>query len=289
MAKEKGMGKGLSALLGEDFSADFSTPSSTLPISQIESYQNQPRKNFNQEKLEELAESIRQHGVIQPLTVRKLASGYYQIIAGERRWRAARMAGLDEVPAVVIEADDQKAMELAMIENLQREDLNPIEEAEGFRALTEVYGLTQAQAAERVGKSRSAVANALRLLELNISLQRLVENEKISAGHARALLPLPAPLRVKAAEEIVRSQLSVRQTEQLVKRLQNSGQEKKADEMEDKIHVVDYAAEAAKSLSARLGRACHISQGKKKGKVEIEYYGVDDLNDLLEALEKLGK
>ena len=138
MAKEKGMGKGLSALLGEDFSADFSTPSSTLPISQIESYQNQPRKNFNQEKLEELAESIRQHGVIQPLTVRKLASGYYQIIAGERRWRAARMAGLDEVPAVVIEADDQKAMELAMIENLQREDLNPIEEAEGFRALTEV-------------------------------------------------------------------------------------------------------------------------------------------------------
>ena len=286
MAKEKGMGKGLSALLGEDFSADFSTPSSTLPISQIESYQNQPRKNFNQEKLEELAESIRQHGVIQPLTVRKLASGYYQIIAGERRWRAARMAGLDEVPAVVIEADDQKAMELAMIENLQREDLNPIEEAEGFRALTEVYGLTQAQAAERVGKSRSAVANALRLLELNISLQRLVENEKISAGHARALLPLPAPLRVKAAEEIVRSQLSVRQTEQLVKRLQA---QKDEPEAQKPPAAVDYVAEAAKSLSTRLGRACRISQGKKKGKIEIEYYGVDDLNDLLEALESLGK
>ena len=289
MAKEKGMGKGLSALLGEDFSADFSTPSSTLPISQIESYQNQPRKNFNQEKLEELAESIRQHGVIQPLTVRKLASGYYQIIAGERRWRAARMAGLDEVPAVVIEADDQKAMELAMIENLQREDLNPIEEASGFRALVQTYGMTQEQAAEKVGKSRSAVANAMRLLDLHPSIQKSVEVGQISAGHARAMLPLPAPLRVKAAEEIVRSQLSVRQTEQLVKRLQNSGQEKKADEMEDKIHAVDYAAEAAKSLSARLGRACHISQGKKKGKVEIEYYGVDDLNDLLEALEKLGK
>lgn len=288
MAKEKGMGKGLSALLGEDFSADFSTPSSTLPISQIESYQNQPRKNFNQEKLEELAESIRQHGVIQPLTVRKLASGYYQIIAGERRWRAARMAGLDEVPAVVIEADDQKAMELAMIENLQREDLNPIEEAEGFRSLTEVYGMTQAQAAERVGKSRSAVANALRLLELNLSIQRLVESEQISAGHARALLPLSTSLRVKAAEEIVRSQLSVRQTEQLVKRLQNGGQEKKAVP-EEKIPAVDYAAEAAKSLSTRLGRACHISQGKKKGKIEIEYYGMDDLNDLLEALERLGK
>ena len=288
MPKEKGMGKGLSALLGEDFSADFSTPSSTLPISQIESCQNQPRKNFNQEKLEELAESIRQHGVIQPLTVRKLASGYYQIIAGERRWRAARMAGLDEIPAVVIEADDQKAMELAMIENLQREDLNPIEEAEGFRSLTEVYGMTQAQAAERVGKSRSAVANALRLLELNLSIQRLVESEQISAGHARALLPLSASLRVKAAEEIVRSQLSVRQTEQLVKRLQNGGQEKK-EAQKDKIPGVDYAAEAARSLSARLGRACHISQGKKKGKIEIEYYGVDDLNDLLEALEKLGK
>lgn len=288
MAKEKGMGKGLSALLGEDFSADFSTPSSTLPISQIESYQNQPRKNFNQEKLEELAESIRQHGVIQPLTVRKLASGYYQIIAGERRWRAARMAGLDEVPAVIIEADDQKAMELAMIENLQREDLNPIEEAEGFRSLTEVYGMTQAQAAERVGKSRSAVANALRLLELNLSIQRLVESEQISAGHARALLPLSASLRVKAAEEVVRSQLSVRQTEQLVKKLQNGGQEKKTVQ-EEKIPAVDYAVEAAKSLSARLGRACHISQGKKKGKIEIEYYGVDDLNDLLEALERLGK
>lgn len=288
MAKEKGMGKGLSALLGEDFSADFSTPSSTLPISQIESYQNQPRKNFNQEKLEELAESIRQHGVIQPLTVRKLSSGYYQIIAGERRWRAARMAGLDEVPAVVIEADDQKAMELAMIENLQREDLNPIEEAEGFRTLTEAYGMTQAQAAERVGKSRSAVANALRLLELNHSLQRLVESGQISAGHARALLPLSPPLRVKAAEEILHSQLSVRQTEQLVKKLQNSGQEQKAVP-EEKIPAIDYAAEAAKSLSARLGRACHISQGKKKGKIEIEYYGVDDLNDLLEALEGLGK
>ena len=288
MAKEKGMGIGLSALLAEDFSADFSTPSSTLPLSQIESCKNQPRKNFNQEKLEELAESIRQHGIIQPLTVRKLASGYYQIIAGERRWRAARMAGLDEVPAVVIEADDQKAMELAMIENLQREDLNPIEEAEGFRALTEVYGMTQAQAAERVGRSRSAVANALRLLELNLSIQRLVESEQISAGHARALLPLSTSLRVKAAEEILHSQLSVRQTEQLVKKLQNSGQEKKAVP-EEKIPVIDYAAEAAKSLSARLGRACHISQGKKKGKIEIEYYGMDDLNDLLEALERLGK
>ena len=289
MAKEKGMGKGLSALLGEDFSADFSTPSSTLPISQIESCQNQPRKTFDQEKLEELADSIRQHGVIQPLTVRKLASGYYQIIAGERRWRAARLAGLDEIPAVIIEADDQKAMELAMIENLQREDLNPIEEAQGFQTLIETYGMTQAEAADSVGKSRSAVTNALRLLDLNVSIQNLVECGKISAGHARAILPLSPSQRVKAVDEIQKKHLSVRQTEQMVRHIQI--EERKAEKSTEKqaFPEVDYAAEAAKSLSARLGRACHISYGKKKGKVEIEYYGVDDLNDLLEALEKLGK
>ncbi len=288
MAKEKGMGKGLSALLGEDFSADFSTPSSTLPLSQIESCQNQPRKSFDQEKLEELAESIRQHGVIQPLTVRKLASGYYQIIAGERRWRAARLAGLEEIPAVVIEADDQKAMELAMIENLQREDLNPIEEAEGFRVLVETYGMTQEQAAERVGRSRSAVANALRLLDLNVSIQKLVEDGELSAGHARAILPLSPFLRVKAVSEITKGGLNVRQTEKLVKTLMSHGLETPAPEKKASAEV-DYAAEAAKSLSTLLGRACHISQGKKKGKIEIEYYGMDDLNDLLEALERLGK
>jgi ParB family chromosome partitioning protein len=282
------MGKGLSALLGEDFSADFSTPSSTLPLSQIESCQNQPRKSFDQEKLEELAESIRQHGVIQPLTVRKLASGYYQIIAGERRWRAARLAGLEEIPAVVIEADDQKAMELAMIENLQREDLNPIEEAEGFRVLVETYGMTQEQAAERVGRSRSAVANALRLLDLNVSIQKLVEDGELSAGHARAILPLSPFLRVKAVSEITKGGLNVRQTEKLVKTLMSHGLETPAPEKKASAEV-DYAAEAAKSLSTRLGRACHISQGKKKGKIEIEYYGMDDLNDLLEALERLGK
>lgn len=285
MAREKGMGKGLSALLGEDFSADFSTPSSTLPISQIESYQNQPRKNFDSVKLHELADSIRQHGVIQPLTVRKLASGYYQIIAGERRWRAARMAGLDEVPAVIIEADDQKAMELAMIENLQREDLNPIEEAEGFRVLTDTYGMSQAEAAERVGKSRSAVANSIRLLELNVSILHLVESGDISAGHARALLPLSPPLRNKAVDEILKYKLNVRQTEQLVKRLLADEREETPKPAEK---APDYTAEAAKSLSTKLGRHCHISQGKKKGKIEIEYYGVDDLNNLLEVLEAIG-
>ena len=282
MAKEKGMGKGLGALLGDDFSVDFSAPSSTLPVSQIESCRNQPRKNFDQEKLEEPAESIRQHGVIQPLTVRKLSSGYYQIIAGERRWRAARMAGLAEVPAVVIEADDRLAMELAMIENLQREDLNPMEEAQGFRVLVENYGMTQEQAAASVGKSRSAVSNSMRLLALSEPLRALVEDGKLTAGHGRAILPLSPTLREDAAAAIMKSGLSVRQTEQLVKQMlaKKDGEEKKKIEAK----VPDYVAEAEHSLSTRLGRACHISRGRKKGKVEIEYYGVDDLNNLLEAL-----
>ena len=286
--KEKGMGKGLGALLGDDFSADFSAPASTIPLSQIESCRAQPRKSFDQEKLEELADSIRQHGVIQPLTVRKLSSGYYQIIAGERRWRAARMTELTEIPAVVIEADDQKAMELAMIENLQREDLSPMGEAEGFRALVANYGMTQEEAARRVGKSRSAVANAMRLLDLSPALQELVTDGQLSAGHARALLPLSPGLRAEAAKAVIDGGLNVRQTEQLVKRLQDRAAAEEKPEKKDTL-AVDYVAEAEKSLSARLGRACRISHGKKKGKVEIAYYGVDDLNQLLDALERLGK
>ena len=284
--KMKGMGKGLDALLGKDFSIDPPSSASTLPINQVESCQTQPRKYFNEDKLEELAESIREHGIIQPLTVRKLSSGYYQIIAGERRWRAARMAGLSEVPVVIIEADDRKAMELAMIENLQREDLNPMEEAEGYRSLVEQYGMTQEQAAQSVGKSRSAVANAMRLLGLTPSVRKLVEEEKLTAGHARALLTLSPAQQEKAAETVITSALSVRQTEQLVKRLQAENEEK--PEKKTPL-MVDYVAEAEKELSSSLGRACRIAHGKKKGRVEIEYYGVDDLNTLLEALGKLGK
>ena len=282
--KNTGLGKGLSGLLGDDFSLNPPQAPSTLPISQVESCAGQPRKRFDQEKLEELAESIRQHGVIQPLTVRKLSSGYYQIIAGERRWRAARLAGLTEIPAVIIEADDRKAMELAMIENLQREDLSPMEEAEGYRMLVENYGMTQEQAAQRVGKSRSAVANALRLLALSPALRQMVEEGRLSAGHARALLPLSPALQEQAAAAILKNDLSVRQTEQLVKRLQAAPKlEKKASP------AVNYVAEAERQLSDRLGRACHIAHGRKKGRVEIEYYGVDDLNNLLEALGRLGK
>ena len=248
----------------------------------MESWRKQPRRQCDAAALEDLAESIRTHGILQPLTVRRLSSGYYQIIAGERRWRAARMAGLSEVPVLVVEADDRKAMELAMIENLQREDLNPIEEAEGYKVLMEEYDLTQEEAAERVGKSRSAVANVLRLLNLSAPVRALLSEGKLSAGHARALLPLKAEAQEKAARAIVEGDLSVRQTEALVKRLQAAPKEKPG-----KPAGVDYTAEAEKALSDRLSRRCHIVAGRKKGKIELEYYGLDDLNDLLDALAKL--
>ena len=248
----------------------------------MESCSAQPRKRFDEAALAELADSIRQHGIIQPLTVRRLASGYYQIIAGERRWRAARMAGLQEVPVVVMEADDRTAAELAMIENLQREDLNPMEEAAGFRSLIDNYHMTQEEAAERVGKSRSAVANALRLLNLTPAVAKLVEEDRLSAGHARALLPLSPALQERAAEAVVSGGLSVRQTEALAKRLSAEKKEKKAPPSGP-----DYTAEAQRDLSARLGRGVRIVTGRKKGRIELEYYGLDDLNDLLEALAAL--
>ena len=283
----KGLGKGLGALLGDDY-MDTATDNKgvlQLPLSQVESCASQPRKQFDADALSDLADSIRQHGIIQPLTVRKLQSGYYQIIAGERRWRAARMAGLTQVPAVVIEADDRKAMELAMIENLQREDLNPMEEAQGYKVLMEQYSMTQEETAEAVGKSRSAVANSLRLLNLSPTLQELVEFGKLSSGHGRALLGLSGKLQETAAETIMKNDLSVRQAELLVKKLQ---QEKKTKPKDTTI-TVNYAEEAAKELTSRLGRPCKIVAGRKKGRIELEYYGVDDLNALLDALHKLKK
>lgn len=281
--KPSGLGRGLGALLGDDVMNASPQGVSTVPIAQVESNSAQPRKYFDEAALAELAESIRLHGIIQPLTVRKLASGYYQIIAGERRWRAARLAGLQEVPVVVIEADDRKAAELAMIENLQREDLNPMEEALGYRTLIQQYRLTQEEAAQRVGKSRSAVANALRLLDLDPAVQRLVTDGQLSAGHARALVPLSPALQIKAADTIVQNALSVRQTEALVKRLTAEKKEKKP------AAGVDYAAEAQKELSSTLGRKVRIVTGRNKGRIELEYYGMDDLNDLLEALALLKK
>lgn len=282
--KQTGLGRGLGALLGDDALKAETSGSLSVPISQVESCSSQPRKNFDEATLSDLANSIREHGIIQPLTVRRLQSGYYQIIAGERRWRAARMAGLAEVPVVIIEADDRKAAELAMIENLQREDLNPMEEAAGYQALVEKYHMTQEEAAQQVGKSRSAVTNSMRLLSLSPTVRKMVENGVLSAGHARALLPLSADIQKKTAQSVIDEGLSVRQTEALVKRLTSEKKQKKQTNISNQV---DYAAEAQKSLALRLGRGVKIVNGRKKGKIELEYYGVDDLNDLLEALALL--
>ncbi len=276
----RGLGKGLGALLGDAALQTNSASTLYLPISQVESYANQPRKYFDEAALNELADSIREHGILQPLTVRRLSSGYYQIVAGERRWRAARLAGLAEVPVIVIEADDRKMAELALIENLQREDLNPIEEAEGYRNLMDSFSMTQEEAAERVGKSRSAVANALRLLHLDEEVRKLLEQGRLSGGHARALLPLSAPVQRKAAQAVIDDDLSVRQTEALVKRLTAAPKEKKIANLD----AINYAKIAAGELSDKLGRSCRIIPGRKKGRIELDYYGVDDLNDLLDAL-----
>ena len=281
----RGLGRGLGALLGDAALQTESADSLYLPISQVESCAGQPRKHFDDAALADLADSIREHGIIQPLTVRRLASGYYQIIAGERRWRAARLAGLTQVPAIVIEADDRKAMELALIENLQREDLNPIEEAEGYKTLIETYHMTQEDAAATVGKSRPAVANAMRLLTLDESVREAVKDGRLSAGHARALLPLPAARQREAAETIAAQGLSVRQTEALVKRLTTEKKEREPsiEEITHKLH----AHIAEEELAQSLGRGVKIVAGRKKGRIELDYYDMDDLNDLLDALGTL--
>ena len=284
MAKKKaelGLGRGLNALLGDPVLQNQGEGSVSLPISQVEPGLNQPRKRFDPEALAELADSIREHGIIQPLTVRRLSSGYYQIIAGERRWRAAKQAGLDEVPAVIIEADDRKVMELGLIENLQREDLNPAEEARGYQVLMTEYGMTQEQVAQRMGKSRPAVTNALRLLNLPEDVLTLVEEGRLSAGHARALLGAPTQsLQRQGARAVLDKGLSVRQTEALVKALQK--EKKPKVRSEDMLAI--YLADLEKNLGSQLGRKVHIQHRGKKGKLELEYYSEDDLETLLRLL-----
>ena len=216
----KGLGTGLGVLFGQDEENEKDSQLLTLPISKVEPRLEQPREYFDQEALQELADSIAQYGLIQPITARKLDSGYYQIIAGERRWRAARLAGLQEVPVRVIEADDRRTAELALVENLQREDLNPVEEAKGYRTLMEEYGLTQEETAKSVGRSRPAVANALRLLSLSKPVLELLEKGELSAGHARALVPIQdGEKQLAAAKEVIDKALSVRKTEQLAGRM----------------------------------------------------------------------
>ena len=283
--KELGLGRGLNALLGDPELPAQGEGAVSLPISQVEPGLNQPRKHFDEGALADLADSIRIHGIIQPLTVRRLASGYYQIIAGERRWRAAKSAGLSEIPAVIIEADDRKVMELGLIENLQREDLNPAEEARGYRTLMEEYGLTQDQVARQMGKSRPAVANTLRLLALPDELMELLEDGSLSAGHARAILALPSPaLQREAAKKVIKDQLSVRQTEALVKVMQK-GKPDKPKPAEESLSL--YLGELEKDLSGRLGRKVKIAHRGKKGRIELEYYDSQDLEGLLVLLQGL--
>lgn len=288
MAAKKGLGTGLDALFGDN-PREEKAPEGVLelPIAKVEPRNNQPRTVFDEEALAELAESIREYGVIQPVTVRKLDSGYYQLIAGERRWRAARLAGLSEIPARVIEADDKLTTELALVENLQREDLNPVEEAQGYRTLMEEYGLTQDEAAQRVGKSRPAVANALRLLSLAPEVLQFVEQGLLSAGHARALVTVkPEELQIDAARQVMKNGLSVRRTEELAKRLMRAPK----PEVEDSGAIrVDYAAEVTRRLERALGRRVLLSENGKKGRIVLEYYGADDRERLIEALAAMNK
>ena len=282
----KGLGKGLGALMG-DFMEEPAqkTPYRLLPLHKVEPNPNQPRRDFDPEELQALADSIATHGVVQPLTVREMDNGYYQIIAGERRWRAARMAELREIPAVIIEADDKKVMELALIENLQRQDLNPVEEAMGYRTLMDEYGLTQEETAERVGKSRPNVANMLRLLSLCPDVLDQVRAGALSAGHARALVALKTEkLQKEAAQKIVALGLSVRQAELMCKNLQKEPVPTKPVTLQ-----VNYISECEKSLSKHLGRGVRIVDGKRKGRFELEFYGPDDLQNLLDALMKIKK
>ena len=282
MSAKRGLGKGMMALMAEEPEL---SPADFLPISKVEPRSGQPRTTFDEEALQELADSISQHGVLQPVTVRALDGGYYQIIAGERRWRAARMAGLDEIPARIIEADDRKAQELALVENLQREDLNPMEEARGYRALMDEFGLTQEAVSQSVGKSRPAVANALRLLNLDPEVASMLEGGLLSTGHARALLPLPAAAQLEAAKLIVARGYSVRQAEALAASLLRAPAIKK----EKDRGAVDYAAVMSAQLGEALGRKVNIVDGRKRGRIELEYYGADDREALLKALLSLKK
>ena len=282
MAAKKGLGTGLGALFGED---EVSAPQ-TLPITRVEPREGQPRTQFDEAALQELSESIALHGMLQPITVRALGGGYYQIIAGERRWRAARLAGLREIPVHIVEVDDRQAQEMALVENLQREDLNPMEEARGYKVLMEEYGLTQDAVSQSVGKSRPAIANALRLLSLGKEVADLLEQGELSPGHARALLPLEdKALQLETARQVLERKLSVRQTENLVATLLKAPKQKAAPAAD----AINYAELMCRQLGQSLGRKVSIQDGRRKGRIVLEYYGADDREELIQALMKLNK
>lgn len=280
----RGLGKGLSALLGEEVLNENNA--GEIDIYEISPNPNQPRRNFDEETLNELADNIKANGVITPITLRRAQTGY-EIIAGERRWRAARKAGLKKIPAIVLDIDERKAYQLSMVENLQREDLSPIEEGLGFKKLMEEYLMTQDEVALAVSKSRPAVANAIRLLELPGEVIDMVESEKLSAGHARALLPLKDKETITAlAQEIIQKELSVRQTEAMVKKLLETGER---EETKPKNPERMYIEQVEKKLSESMGRNVSITNGKRKGKIYIEFYGNDDLESLINQITKFHK
>lgn len=278
--KQSGLGKGLNSLLLEN-NVDNLASSSTLPINEIIPNKEQPRKTFDEEALQELADSIRQHGVLQPLLVRPMTTGGYQLVAGERRWRASRLAELKEVPVIIKELSDTEAMEIAIIENLQREDLNPIEEAEGLQALIDKCDYTQEQVAVSVGKSRPAIANALRLLRLPVEVREMTKNGDISAGHARALLAFDnQAIMLEVAKNIVSNKLTVRDVEKLAKRPAASEQKPKAKRRDSFYDEVEL------SLTEALGRRVKVYNGRSKGTLEIEFYSIDDLKEIANSLAK---
>lgn len=280
MAQKRGLGRGLDALLMEN-SLETSDVPASLPIYEIENNKAQPRTDFDTEALEELAESIRQHGVLQPLLVRPIPGGRYQIVAGERRWRAARLANLSEVPVIIRDLDDTQVMVLAMIENLQREQLNPAEEAEGYRRLRDEFGMTQEEIAQKVGKSRPVVANALRLTGLSKEILDMLREGTISVGHAKVILSAPEEARSSLAEKCGEG-ISVREAERLVKAL--STPKKPEPVREDRLLRPVVADEAQRLLTENLGRKVEVKHGNKKGVITLEYYGEDDLTTLVKRL-----
>jgi len=281
--KNKGLGTGLGALFGDAAVNPIPSDFEYLPLQRIEPRQDQPRTVFEQDRIDELTDSVREHGVLSPLMVRKVDDGYYQIIAGERRWRAARAAGLSEVPVRVVIADDKRALELAMVENLQREGLSPIEEARGYRALMEEFGMTQEEIAKRVSRSRPSVANTLRLLSLPAELKELVLRGELSAGSARALLAIKSEETMRAAARTaVSKDMSVREVETLVRKLDKT----RSKTARKSAEGVDYMLAAQNKLMEAFGRRVTIKMGRGKGKIEIEFYDQEDFNVLFDELIK---
>lgn len=281
------LGKGLGALLNTDNVLDNVLDDKNiieLKISQVEPNKEQPRTHFDEEKLAALADSIEEYGVISPIVVKKLSNGFYKIIAGERRWRASKLAGKKTIPAIIKDFDDQETMEIALVENLQRENLNPFEEAKGFKELMDIFSLTQEEVAKKVGKSRSAVANSIRLLALPDVIKKYVINESLSVGHVRAILSIEEDdMKISVAEKIIESGLNVRQTESYISSLLKEPKVKKKDLMEDEMNR--YFASLEKKLSNQLKTKVTISRGKKKGKIEIEYYNNEEFERLMKILK----